>query len=64
MFRYLRKHFGSPWPLEAAFGVGLLLRAGIEMTLNTLNALLGTVRLKRRADEKDASPTSEVLQKV
>jgi len=64
MFRYLRKHFAAPWPLEALVGLGLLLRAGIEVTLSALSVVLGAVRPTRRVEEKVESPASEVLQKV
>ena len=64
MFRYVRKHFGAPRPLEALVGLGLLLKAGIEITLNAVSVVLNAVRPSRRAGEKVESPTSEVFQKV
>lgn len=36
MFRYVRKHFRSPWPLEALLGAGLAVRAGALALANRL----------------------------
>jgi N-acetylglucosaminyl-diphospho-decaprenol L-rhamnosyltransferase len=36
MFRYVRKHFRSPWPLEALLGAGLFVRAGIQVVSNSV----------------------------
>lgn len=44
MFRYVRKHFGARWPLEALVGLGLILKAGIEVTLNASSVVLKPVR--------------------
>jgi len=64
MFRYLRKHFGAPWPVEALFGLGLLLRAGFEVVLNAAGALGGRGLSQQRERSEPAPAKNKVLQKV
>ena len=39
MFRYIRKHFHSPWPIEAVLGAGLFMRASLEVLSNALRGV-------------------------
>jgi hypothetical protein len=38
MLRYVRKHFGAPWPLRAVVAAAVAVRAGLLVAANTLRA--------------------------